>query len=101
MKLWLIVTAALIAFALFAFAQSRGPYVSAGTPAIAQTSPMMSQGTPVISTNEGGCWDKCKTCESKCKDNQACKEKCWSTNDSCCGGVGGKGVYKLCGCTDK
>jgi hypothetical protein len=56
---------------------------------------------PVISTNEGGCWNKCKDCEPKCKQDNACKDKCYATNDACCAGVGGKGVYKMCGCTDK
>ncbi len=57
--------------------------------------------SPIISTNEGGCWDKCKTCEQKCGDNNSCKDGCWTTNDNCCKGVGGKGVYKMCGCTDQ
>jgi hypothetical protein len=61
---------------------------------------------PMVSTNEGGCWDKCKTCEEKCRDQsgdakRSCDDACWKTNDTCCGGVGGKGVYKMCGCTDK
>jgi hypothetical protein len=59
-----------------------------------------SKPTPMISTNEGGCWNTCKECEKKCSNND-CKDKCWTTNDSCCKGVGGKGVYKMCGCTDK
>ena len=72
--------------------------------ALALFAPRMStadSAMPLISTNEGGCWDKCKTCESKCKGNNACKDKCWTQNDSCCNGAGGKGVYKMCGCTDK
>ncbi len=62
--------------------------------------------TPSISTNEGGCWDKCKTCEEKCRGKsgdaqRACNDACWNTNDGCCSAVGGKGVYKMCGCKDK
>jgi len=57
--------------------------------------------SPMISTNEGGCSDKCKTCEQKCGDDNKCKDGCWSAGDSCCSGVGGKGVYKMCGCKDK
>jgi hypothetical protein len=87
MKLWPIVALVFVALALFSL-----------VPAQADTS--QNAPTPLISTNEGGCWDKCKTCESKCKDKQSCKENCWSTNDSCCKGAGGKGVYKMCGCTD-
>ncbi len=61
---------------------------------------------PTISTNEGGCWDQCLKCSEQCRSKsgdakRACDEACWKTNDSCCGGVGGKGVYKTCGCTDK
>jgi len=61
---------------------------------------------PVVSTNEGGCWDKCKKCEEQCRSKsgdakRSCDDACWTTNDSCCSGVGGKGVYKMCGCKDK
>ena len=61
---------------------------------------------PMISTNEGGCWDKCKKCEEACRAQKgdakrSCDDSCWKTNDSCCGGVGGKGIYKMCGCTEK
>lgn len=79
----------------------------ADTALVSQATEELPAAEPTISTNEGGCWDKCKTCEEKCrakKDNdakRACDESCWSTNDTCCAGVGGKGVYKMCGCTEK
>jgi hypothetical protein len=76
-----------------------------GGPAAATATPVV-EAVPAISTNEGGCWDKCKTCEEKCRSQsgdakRSCDDACWTTNDKCCAAVGGKGVYKMCGCTDK
>jgi hypothetical protein len=81
--------------------------VAGGAPRVADVAAdIATEPTPLISTNEGGCWDKCKKCEEQCRSQsgdakRSCDDTCWKTNDTCCSGVGGKGVYKMCGCTDK
>jgi hypothetical protein len=93
-----ILAALVLCVGVVAVAHSKTPH---SRPAAVTASTSVPSVYPMISTNEGGCWDKCKTCESKCGQDNACKNKCWDTNDTCCAGVGGKGVYKMCGCKDK
>lgn len=91
-------TLAALVLSLGVVAVSQSKATTAETPAVVSAD--SCEAAPVISTNEGGCWDACKTCESKCGDNNSCKDSCWNANNSCCSGVGGKGIYKMCGCTD-
>ena len=73
--------------------------------AAAPTTPATATALPGRRTADAPqCWSRCVSCRDRCSkksgsDRSDCEDNCIDANATCCEANGGKGTYKMCGCT--